>query len=450
MNAPRRLLALLTALALALSGCGLLGGDEELLVEVELERSFNLFAGSPVTVRGVDVGVVRELRTSPDSGVVTAEVLLDGTVEVPSDATAVVVTSALLGERYLQFEGGESDVMMAAGDVVPVERTMVPFEFDEVLEGLNRFVGGLEEDEVARLVGNLADVLEGNGEQLGSTIDAAGGAIASLESNDDELLALAGRVADLASTLQTRDTELQALLADFRTVARTLTDETTDVDGALDGLVVLTTQLADLLSDHRVTVQQDLDTLTRVGRTIDRNLDQVSIGVLGGAELFRHAERVIDRDDNLLPLVNHTGPLVPLIEESLVNRLVGLCIGAGLTPEQCGGLPMEQAMANGVCVPPLVPCNPESGMASLADVLTAIVRAEPAMGRALLEERGLVDESEDDAPADEPTPDATEPPADDADDADDDADDDGQDGDDEDGGGIGDLFDGLFGAGDAR
>lgn len=405
----RRFTALLAALALVLSGCGFIGGSDETSVGVELRRSFNLFPGSPARIRGIQVGTITNLETSPDSGVVTARVLLDDGIEVPRDASAVVVTSALLGERYIQFEGGDADEVLADGDIVPVERTIVPFEFDEVLEGLNRFVGGLDEDEVARLVGNLADILEGNGEQLGSTIDAAGGAISSLKENDEELLSLAVRVADLAETLQTRDDELQALLSDFRTVAQTLTSETTDVDGALRGLVRLTSELADLMSDHRVTLSQDLDAVTRIGRTVDRNLDQVSIGILGGAELFRHAERIIDRENNLLPLVNHTGPLIPEIQESLLNRLVGLCLGAGLSPEECSSLPFGEAMAGGVCLPPLVNCDTDGGMATMADVLTTLIRAEPRLGEALLRSRGVLT---DEAPADAPAPETSAPPRD--------------------------------------
>lgn len=387
----RRLLALLAVLALVASGCTLLGGSGTIDVQAEFRRTFNLFPQSPVRVLGVKVGEVVDLETSPGSDVVTVTMRIDDDLELSNDAAAIVLTSSLLGERYVQLVDGEEEAPLEDGTLIPLDRTQVPFEFDEVLEGLNDFVGGLEEDEVGRLVTNLSDLLEGNGAQLGETIDAASGAVAALKENDEELIELARAVADLNDTLATRDQELAALLDDWIRVTDTLTSESTDLDGALDNLVVLTREIAELMLEHRETLSQDVDTVTRVGRTLNRHLDEASTAILGAAELFRHAERVVDRETNMLPLVNHTEELETSIEESLLHRLEGLCLGAGGTEEECDLDALRDMLEGGeggggdFCMEPFIPCAEDS--ITLQDAIVVSVQESPTLGDVLLERR---------------------------------------------------------------
>lgn len=392
---PRSFIALLTGLALLASGCSILGGDGTMEVQAEFRRTFNLFPQSPVRVLGVKVGQVVSLETSPGSDVVTVTMEVDEDVQLSDDSSAVILTASLLGERYVQLVDGDGETAIAEGALIPLDRTQVPFEFDEVLNGLNDFVGGLEEDEVGRLVTNLADLLEGNGAQLGETIDAASGAVAALKENDEELIELAGAVADLNETLATRDQELAVLLDDWISVTNTLTSESTDLDGALDNLVVLTREIAELMLDHREELSADVDTLTRVGRTLDRNLDYVSSSMLYAAELFRHADRVVDHESNMLPLVNHTEELVTSIEESLLNRLEGLCLGAGGSEDDCSldalsdllGDLEEGGEGGQLCLPPLVPCEDSANAVSFDEAITTGVEESPTLGEELLRRR---------------------------------------------------------------
>lgn len=380
----RRLLALLVTLAVVATGCSLFSGGT-MDLKAEFRRSFNLFPQSPVTVLGVDVGQVVDIQTSPGSEVVTVTMRIDDDIELSSDSHAVVLTSSLLGERYVQLVDGEAEDRLTGDDVIPLDRTQVPFEFDEVLEGLNDFVGGLEEDEVGRLVTNLSDLLEGNGNQLGETIDAASGAVAALKENDEELVELAGALADLNETIATRDRELALLLDDWIRVTDTLTSESTDLDGALNNLVVLTREIAEVMLEHRETLSRDIDTVTRVGRTLNRNLDEQSRAILGAAELFRHAERVIDREKNMLPLVDHLGQLVISLEESLINRLEGLCLGAGGSEDTCSLDVLEDLLGGVLCLEPLILCEEDS--ISLTDAVVTAVEESPTIGEQLLQRR---------------------------------------------------------------
>jgi phospholipid/cholesterol/gamma-HCH transport system substrate-binding protein len=433
----RRATVLLLVLAVVASGCGLLSERGDYTVTAELTRSYNLFPGSPVRVAGLDVGQIADVSVPEGGDHVEVALRIDGDVDLPADATAIVVPEALIGERYVQLPGHEGGERLEDGAVIPLERTEVPVEFDEVLESLNQFVGGLDEDEVARFLSNFADTLDGQGAQLGRTIDEAHQAIGVLKDNDEELIALASRLADLNATLATRDQQLGQIIQDFDTLAASLVDDRQDIDAALTGLVRVTHQLADLLETNRERLEADIGTLTRVGRTAQRNLDYVSVGILHSAELFRHAERAIERDRNMIPLQNQTDQLVPLLTESIVLRLQGLCLQAGLSEDECTYELLEGMLGGDVCVPPFIPCGPEGDASPLEDALAQLVAADAELGEALLEEMAEQQErrrqESDDADPDEEEDEAPVP---DVDELEDEAD--------------GGLLDGLPGLGSAR
>jgi phospholipid/cholesterol/gamma-HCH transport system substrate-binding protein len=380
-----RILATLVVLGLVSSGCGVFGNGGSYEVRAELTRSFNLFPGSPVKVLGVNVGQITDIVV-PD-GARHVEVIMDiqGDVDIPEDTAAIVMPASLLGERYVQLAAYTDGPALADGAVIPVDRTIVPFEFDEVMTGLENFVGGLEGDEVGRFMSNLAETLDGQGAQLGRTIDSAGEAIGVLRDNDDELIALASRLADLNETLSSRDQELARLLQDFDLVAASLVGDRGDIDAALTGLVRVTSELDGLLQTNRARLEGDIEVLTRVGRTVQRNLDNVSDAVLYSAELFRHAERVIDRERAYLPLQNQTMALGEPLTESIIFRLQGLCLQAGLDDGSCELELLADLLGGVVCASPIFPCPPDGDAVPLEEALLNLVTNGPeGLGDAVL------------------------------------------------------------------
>jgi phospholipid/cholesterol/gamma-HCH transport system substrate-binding protein len=406
-----RLIAALVVLGLATSGCGFLGGGGSYEVRAELTRSFNLFPGSPVKVLGVTVGQITDIVV-PD-GARNVEVIMDiqGDVDIPADTAAIVMPASLLGERYVQLAAYTDGPLLTEGAVIPVDRTAVPFEFDEVMTGLENFVGGLEGEEVGRFVANLAETLDGQGAQLGRTIDSASEAIGVLRDNDTELIALASRLADLNETLSSRDQELARLLQDFDLVAASLVGDRGDIDAALTGLVRVTSELDGLLQTNRARLEGDIEVLTRVGRTVQRNLDNVSDAILYSAELFRHAERIIDRERGYLPLQNQTLALGEPLTESIIFRLQGLCLAAGLDDGACELELLADLLGGLVCAAPIFPCVPGGDAVPLEEALLNLVTNGPeGLGDAVLGQMTENRQAERDEPV-EPEPESEPSPS---------------------------------------
>lgn len=404
--------AIAAVLAMLLSGCSLVGGGTgSYTLHAEFDRAFNLFVGSEVQVLGVKVGTIKDVSFGPDDRWVSVEMAIQDDVRLPTDVTARIVQGALLGERYILLDPPHTTGPQLAEDAtIPHERTGVPAEFDEILSSLNDFLEDLPPDEVARLVRNSADVLEGRGEQLGQTIDDVAVAVEVLRENDDQVVTLASRLADLSGTLATRDDEIGRLIEDWNGLLGELAAERGRIDAALEGVAELSAELGDLLATHREDLTLDIRTLTRVLRTADRNIDELDLLLHGQSELYRHAQRVFDYEKNWLPLVNHSEGLEHILADRLANRLARVCDELGFT--ECadpafweGGLPEQ------ICVAPLAGCPGDlealggeplddgDGIAPtpLADALRTAVELVPELPDALSErreEQRLLDEAE--------------------------------------------------------
>lgn len=366
----------LLVVSLFAAGCGGFGSPDGYLVQARFPRTFNLFPGSPVHVLGIERGIVETLEVQEGDDTVVANLRISPDVTLPADVKAVVLTDALLGERYVQltpaYEGGET---FEAGGMIE-EPGKVPAEFDELLDALNEFVVGIDGGDLPRLVDNLAAVLDGNGENIGRTLASARDALNVLRDYDEDIIRLASKLSDVNETLNTRRDELGTVVQDFSQLSRVLADQRVPLDRSLSSLARLADETSRLLATNRQLVERDVRTITQVGRTAVRNLDQVSRALLHSAELFRNAERAIDRERNWLPLVNNTDQLVNFALDTVQDRIGALCAREGLPTETCEQLVgiVDGIVPDAICLPPLLECaegdGDEQPQAPLGEVLT--------------------------------------------------------------------------------
>jgi phospholipid/cholesterol/gamma-HCH transport system substrate-binding protein len=83
---------------------------------------------APVKSAGVTVGRVTSIALDPQSfqGLVTIEV--DSRVKFPSDTSAKILTSGLLGDQYIGLEPGGSDKNLTGGDQIKMTQSAVVLE----------------------------------------------------------------------------------------------------------------------------------------------------------------------------------------------------------------------------------------------------------------------------------------------------------------------------------
>lgn len=293
-------------------------------VDAEFTRAVQVFPGNSVRVLGVDVGRVKAVQNTADGVRVSFE--LNDDVVLPEDVQATIVPVSLLGERYIQLFPAYDGGARFEDSLIPIERTSVPTEQDELLRGLQDYFGELDPEKVAEFVDNTATILEGNGQELNELIDHASGVIGTLSDKRNTLADLIVQFNEITQTLSTRQESLGALINDYNELAHVVNENRVAVEGTIDGLNEAALQLSDLLVAHDDPLNFDVDALTRTSRTLARNVDRLTETGHHATRLFSAASRAMDWDRDWLRLGNQGKPLADLLMFRLRDRLVGVCL----------------------------------------------------------------------------------------------------------------------------
>ena len=138
MNATvKRLILPLAILALVVAaGFAMFSTDESKTLTAHFPRTISIYEGSEVKVLGVAIGNVD--KVTPSGTDVVVEMHYDADVDLPQDATAVIVAPSIVGDRYIQITPiYESGPKLADGATLETEDTAVPLELDQIYGSLD-------------------------------------------------------------------------------------------------------------------------------------------------------------------------------------------------------------------------------------------------------------------------------------------------------------------------
>ena len=132
---------------------------------------------------------------------------------------------------------------------------VAPTELGDSLDAVTTLLETVDSTDVATIVSELARGLDGLGEELGSSIDAASELAARIDAKQPQINALLADARSLAAELAKRPQSLHALATDGQDVLRTLDAKGDALGELLTGLSELALRGDDLVS----AVGDDLD-----------------------------------------------------------------------------------------------------------------------------------------------------------------------------------------------
>ncbi|MGW0176557.1 MCE family protein [Rhodococcus sp. NPDC003322] len=261
--------------ALAVAGYLVVDRTTHYRLSARFPSTTGLYQGDDVRVMGVRVGTVERIEPGRDSSVVTMS--LDRGVEIPEDAKAVIMATSLVSGRFVQltpaFTGG---VTLAAGTEIPLERTAVPVEWDEIKNELDKLTDALgpqaddPQGSFGRFVDTAADNLDGNGPALNvalrelshtmstlsdgrtdllGTIRNLQTFVTALSNSNSQIVQFGGRLATVGDVLASSSDQLGTALTDLDTavgdVQRFLGANTDQLAHSVSELATATQVLAD-------------------------------------------------------------------------------------------------------------------------------------------------------------------------------------------------------------
>lgn len=250
----------------------------------DVEQAPNLFEGGRVMVRGVEVGEITDVTPGVDAVRVTMEI--DDGVKVPADADLVVVPITVIADRFVQlFPAYESGAAMGDGDHIPLARTSIPAELDDVLEQLDGLLTALEprpgerHGPLARLIESLDAATRGRSEALAGTLEGSASVLENLADSQSDITGLIQNLDRLFLALANRSSEIGIVNERFALVAESLLADQENLEGTIENLAFLAEEAGGLLSESGESLGASFGRLGRVLREVLRHQDSLSEGI---------------------------------------------------------------------------------------------------------------------------------------------------------------------------
>ncbi|WP_063825250.1 MCE family protein [Nocardia exalbida] len=281
---PGRLLLVLVAAALTVTGATLwTTRDATVRVTAYFTNSVGLYSGDRVVLRGVPIGGVDEVTPVGDR--VRVAMHFDSSHPVSADTRAVIVAPTLVSGRYVQLIPKRDDEPeLRDGAVIPLERTAVPVEYDEIKRQVTELatqLGPMADDpsgSLARFVDVTAHTLGGNGATLKDTLVNLSKAMRTLSEGGPDLFATVRNLQLVVSALAANDEQVRIFAGQLAGVSNRLNSNRTQLDAALHAIRAMLPEIRDIVAENRDALNHDVSSLTRItSLLVDRQDDLAQV-----------------------------------------------------------------------------------------------------------------------------------------------------------------------------
>lgn len=209
----------------------MLFGAGRYTVTVELPESGGLYPSANVTYRGNEVGRVTSMQLT-ESGV-EAVLSLEADIDIPSDLDAEVHSQSAIGEQYIALSPRQRSAPLKDGDVIPLSRSSVPPDINDLLDATNRGLEAIPQDSLKTVVDEASTALGGLGPEISRIVRGSTQLAIDAGRNLDPLTALIDQSQPVLDSQTETSDSIQAWAAHLATVTEQLRANDTAVTGLL-------------------------------------------------------------------------------------------------------------------------------------------------------------------------------------------------------------------------
>lgn len=237
----------------------------------ELEHTAGLRAGEDVQVNGVPSGKVTGVELADDHVLVTFA--LDSDIDLGSRSRATVKVATLLGTHYLEItpEGGGA----LADARIPLDRTEVPYNLQDVLESGSGALEDLDAPLLAEALTEMANTFGATKEEIGPALEG---------------------VARLSEVISTRSDQVGDLLAAARTVTDQLADSTDDIVGMMQQTNLVMAEI----TSRRQAISRLLTETTELANALEAIVESTKGELKPALRDLTHAVDFLNSQDQVL------------------------------------------------------------------------------------------------------------------------------------------------------
>ncbi|QLL06252.1 MCE family protein [Mycobacterium vicinigordonae] len=239
-----------------------------------------MYAGDEVRILGVPVGKIDQIEAQPRRVKVTF--WYHDKYKVPANANAVILSPTLISARGIQltpaYAGGP---IMAAGAVIPQERTAVPVEWDEFRQQLEKLTNMLQPSQpggvstLGQFVDTAADNLRGQGASIRDSVIKLSAAISALGDHSGDLFSTIKNVSILVSALQSSTDLMRQLNANLAAVTALVSNNPDEIGNVLENINSAAGEVQSFVAENRETLGTTSDKLASITTAVKQSLDDL-------------------------------------------------------------------------------------------------------------------------------------------------------------------------------
>jgi phospholipid/cholesterol/gamma-HCH transport system substrate-binding protein len=236
-------------------------------------QTLALYAGDKVQIIGVRVGQIDSIEPAGDKMKVTFTYAAKD--KVPANVTASVLNPSLVASRTIQlappYTGGPE---LESGAVIPIDRTQVPVEYDELRDSINRILTDLgptkqqPKGPFGDVIESFANGLNGAGEQINQTLNSLSEALTTLNQGRGDFFGVVKSLALFVNALYKSDQQFVELNNDLAKFTNAFTNTDREVSTALRDLNQLLSTTRGFLNENSSVLTGDVNKLADVTNAI--------------------------------------------------------------------------------------------------------------------------------------------------------------------------------------
>ena len=318
----------------------LVSGGSSRTVTARFESGVGVYTGTPVKIRGVQVGSVSSVK--PEAQWVSIKMHYDSKYKVPNDAVAVVVANSLVSDRYIQlaWPDGDANPRMADDATIDQQKTASPAELDDIYSALQKLTvslgpnGANKNGALSDLVNTSAANLKGNGAALGQSITALSRAVQTLANGSGDLFQTVQNLKTFNDALVKSDQQVRTFEDLLAQVSGDLAAERSDLGAALHNITIAIHQVADFVNQNATRIHTDvkglgavIGVLVKEQAALNETLTVAPVALANIVHAYQEQTGTLGTRSNLAGLADPAITVCDLVQGVTSGGLLGILTG---------------------------------------------------------------------------------------------------------------------------
>ena len=268
-------------------------GIDKVHVTGYFTNSNGIFAGDEVRILGVPVGKIEKIQPQADR--VRIDFWYDRKYKVPANAIAAVIAPTIVSVRAIQLTPRyTTGPQMGDNSVIPLQRTAVPVEFDDLRAQLQRLTDLLQPTQpggvstLGAFVNTAAANLKGQGVNIRDTLVKLSQAFSALGDHSGDLFTTVKNLSILVSALQSSQDLLRELNRNLAAATALISNSPNEVGHAIDSISDVVGDVQSFVADNRETLGTTIDKLSAVTTILNDSKADLKEVLHAGAPAFQN------------------------------------------------------------------------------------------------------------------------------------------------------------------